>query len=151
MMKDPPVDKKRKKKEFSKPMKPKRTPATHSEAKRRKEAAKTELEVKLEALQTCFDSLKASHGDSEDRIRILTEFIRKQEKYIAELESRFLNLCRECRETQPETAFSITGDFQMERLMRKMENLEQLIKENVKPETNKEEDEEKVEAPKVQL
>ena len=63
--------------------------AKRDENRRRNEKAKTEYEVKTDALQAVIDSLKADGGELKDKLRSEKNLSQTREKYMANLELRF--------------------------------------------------------------
>ena len=92
------------------------TKASRDELRRRDERAKTEQEVKIDALQTLCDSLKADNGDLLDKLRNLEDRNKTQLKYIHSIERRFSDLCTRCKQKTPPTAFTREESFMLQRM-----------------------------------
>ena len=95
--------------------------AKRDENRRRTEKAKTEHEVKIDALQTVIDSLKADGGELKDKLRSEQNLSLVREKYLAQLELRFSQLCEQCKTRTPDTAFSSQENYALTKITKMLE------------------------------
>ena len=101
--------------------------ARKDEQRRRDEKAKSDAEIRMDALQHVNDSLKADAGELKDKIRNLQSYSETREKYIASLEMRFARLCDVCKAKVPEPAFSTTEQYTLAKIAMMMEEQKNTI------------------------
>ena len=105
------------------------TKAKRDELRRRNEKAKSELEIKIDALQESNDSLKADAGQLLDKLRAEENRGKAQRKYIASLEIRFSDLCDQCKQKTPETAFTAAERCSIQHIVKMLEDQQAKIEE----------------------
>ena len=102
------------------------TKAKRDELRRRDEKAKSDLEIKLEAVQVTNDSLKCDAGELRDKLRNMEAREKTQNQYIASLERRFVNLCEVCKTRDcQETAFTPQERYSLSRILELLERQEE--------------------------
>lgn len=90
--------------------------AKKDEARRRDEKAKSEKDVKIDAMQHLIDSLKADVGETRDKLRNERELGKARDKHIHNLERRIAHMCVECKTKIPEGAFTPTERYSLQRI-----------------------------------
>ena len=101
--------------------------AKRDEARRRNEKAKSELEVKIDALIETNDSLKADAGQLLDKLKAEQNRGKAMRKYIASLEIRFSDLCDSCKIKTPETAFSSAERCSIQHIVKLLEDQQEKL------------------------
>ena len=101
--------------------------AKRDEKRRRDEKAKSELEVKVDALNELTDSLKADAGSLKDKLRQVEDYAAAQRKYIMSLEIRFSDLCTGCKQKTPPTAFTAPERESIMNIVRMLESQQEMI------------------------
>ena len=102
------------------------TKGKKDELRRRNEKAKSDLEIKLDAIQAVNDSLKCDAGELRDKMRNMEAREKTQNQYIASIERRFVNLCEECKKRDcQETAFTPTERYSISRILDLLERQEE--------------------------
>ena len=123
---------------MNKKSKIKTSKAVKDEERRRAEKEKTALQHKIDGLEMAFQSLQASCGQLQDKLRLNDEHIASQERYILDLELRISKCCPPCRKGIPDSVFIQPDDSVMTRLLHTMQNQAEAIRrieENVIPGT----------------
>ena len=77
--------------------------------------------MKVDALQAVIDSLKADGGELKDKLRSEKNLSQTREKYMANLELRFSDLCDECKAKTPGTAFSTQENYALTKITKLLE------------------------------
>ena len=95
--------------------------------RRRNEKAKSELEIKIDALIETNDSLKADAGQLLDKLRAEENRSKALRKYIASLEIRFSDLCEVCKTKTPETAFTSAERCSIQHIVKMLEDQQEKI------------------------
>ena len=110
---------KRNKKKQQKP-----NPAAKDEGRRRDIKTESEEAIKLRALQATYDSLRASVGASEDKVRNMQERETAVRKYAKQLESRLSRVCKKCKENTADSAFTPQERFTLTSMEDAIERLD---------------------------
>ncbi len=102
------------------------TKSKKDELRRRDEKAKSEREVRVDALQAIIDSLKCDTGELRDKMRNMESREKTQNQYIASLERKFVHLCPDCKKKDvSDTAFTPEERYSISRILELLERQEE--------------------------
>ena len=97
------------------------------EKRRRDEKAKTEKDIKIDAMNDAMDVLRADCGDLKNKLRQMEDYGNACRKYIMSLEIRFSDLCTDCKSKTPETAFTSSERASIMHIVKLLEDQQKQI------------------------
>ena len=101
--------------------------AKKDEKRRRDEKAKTEKDIKIDAMNETMDVLRADCASVKDKLRQMEDLTRAQRKYMMSLEIRFSDLCDSCKSKTPETAFTSSERASIMNIVKMLEDQQKIL------------------------
>ena len=94
---------------------------------RREEKAKTEKDMKIDAMNETMDVLRADCASLKDKLRQMENLTKAQRKYMMSLEIRFSDLCPSCKSKTPETAFTSCERASIMNIVKMLEDQQKML------------------------
>ena len=101
--------------------------AKKDEKRRRDEKAKTEKDIKMDAMEESMDLLRVDCANLREKLRNMEDLTRAQRKYMMSLEIRFSDLCSVCKAKTPETAFTSSERASIMNIVKMLEDQQKTL------------------------